>query len=139
MIKEILMLLLGATVGLLVSMYLEARKSKSDEMKTLEASIVAINSRLDILATQVSPLWARVQSQIANELHHPNLRYAEMDKLLEKLESLDITSEERARLKELLLQRSVDTHSDIDDDQRSSALIMVSVMGKVLKETKEAA
>jgi len=137
MLKEILTLALGAGFGAVVSMYLEARKSRTDELKELEQAIVAINSRLDILSTQVSPLWARVQSEIAGELHHPHPRYAEMDTLLEKLEALLITEDERVRLKELLVQRSLDMHEDITDSQRASAKLMIGVMDKVLKETND--
>lgn len=87
--------------------------------------------------TQLSPLWANVQSRIADELHHPNPRYAEMDTLLEQLEALTITVDGRTRLKKLLEERSKDMHQDITEGQRTSASLMILVMDKVVVESKE--
>lgn len=105
------------------------------------AYTVRINARqakqgedIAILKTQVSPLWAKVQAQIAADLHQPHPRYAEMDKLLEKLEALTISDEERGRLKELLLERSKDAHPDISEEQREKAKLMIVVMDMVLIE-----
>jgi hypothetical protein len=107
------------------------------------AYCVRINARqseqaIDIatLKTQVSPLWARVQARISEDLHHPHPRYYEMDKLLESLEALTITTDERIRLKELLLERSVDMHEDITEEQRKKAQLMIQVMELVLLESK---
>jgi hypothetical protein len=88
------------------------------------------------LETQMSPLWSRVQARISSDLHHPHPRYFEMDRLLEKLEALTITMEERQRLKVLLLERSTDTHVDITDAQRKSAKAMIPIMDMVLLEAK---
>jgi len=97
------------------------------KMAMMEKSIIR-------LETQVSPLWANVQTQIARDLHHPHPRYFEMDKLLEKLEALTITPQERARLKVLLQERSVDMHADITDSQRTKAELMLKVMDIVVLE-----
>jgi hypothetical protein len=112
-------------VALLASVSLIYSRIRSMEIKMAE------------LSTQVSPLWAQVQSRIAKELHHPHIRYKEMDLLLEKLEAkpLELSSDERARLKELLKHRSKDMHPDITMQQRSSAALMLGVMDKVLEET----
>jgi hypothetical protein len=79
-------------------------------------------------------LWARVQAQIAQDLHHPNPRYTEMDGLLEKLDNLTITLDERDRLKVLLAERSKDMHEDIGQQQREKASFMITVMDMVLAE-----
>lgn len=112
----------------------------------LLAFIVKQNRRMDehdklltILNTQVSPMWATVQARMSADLHHPNQRYAEMDRLLEKLESLVISDLERQRLKELLLIRSVDMHEDITESQRKSALAMIPLMDLVVIEAKQQA
>ena len=106
--------------------------------RTLNAQLVEMRINISELKTQVSPLWAKVQAQISADLHHPNPRYFEMDKLLEKLEALTISHEERERLKELLLERSLDMHEDITDEQRQKAQLMIQVMALVLMEAKDA-
>jgi hypothetical protein len=108
------------------------------------AFIVRLNGRIDALAvstakleTQISPFWASVQLQISKDLHHPNPRYHEMDDLLEKLEALTISPEERERLKALLVERSSDTHEDISEDQRKKASLMIPLMDMVTEEAKQ--
>lgn len=98
------------------------------------ARVLDLQLEVRQLTTQISPLWARVQAQIAADLHQPHPRYAEMDKLLEKLEGLVITIDERSRLKVLLIARSQDMHVDITQDQREKAALMIMVMDAVLKE-----
>jgi hypothetical protein len=88
------------------------------------------------LQTQMSPFWAIVQAKISKDLHHPSVRYAEMDGLLEKLEALTITLDERERLKALLVERSTDRHEDITDDQRMKAGLMIPLMELVVDEAK---
>lgn len=106
-------------------------------LRTLNADIVSIKVAMSKLDTQVSPLWAKVQAQISADLHHPHPQYKEMDDLLEKLEAITITSEERARLEVLLVQRSHDMSPMISNSQRESAVIMIQVMKKVLREAEE--
>src|ERR1700691_4149119 len=108
------------------------------------AFIVRLNGRIDALTvstakleTQISPFWASVQLQISKDLHHPNPRYHEMDDLLEKLEALTISPEERERLKALLVERSSDTHEDISEAQRKKASLMIPLMDMVTEEAKQ--
>jgi hypothetical protein len=89
------------------------------------------------LATKVSPLWAKIQAQISNDLHHPFARYLEMDLLLEKLEALTITPVGRDRLKILLIERSKDMDPEITDEQRKKATLMLHVMDLVVTEANE--
>ena len=86
------------------------------------------------LDTKVSPLWARVQTVIAADLHHPHPQYAEMDRLLEELEKLTISEAGRSRLKILLQQRSMDMDPDITQAQRDKSVLMLHVMDLVVQE-----
>jgi hypothetical protein len=91
---------------------------------------------VDTLKTQMSPFWASVERIVSAELHHPSARYAEMDGLLEKLDVLTITDEERERLRVLLLERSNDEHADITESQKQKALLLIPLMDVVLEEAK---
>lgn len=102
-----------------------------------ETRIRALEDKFLELRTQVSPVWLAAQSKMIEELHHPNPKYAEMDGLLEKLDNNTLLPPERARLKVLALLRAVDFDPEITDLQRASALILGSVMDKVVIE-KEA-
>jgi len=119
--------LIIAAFTIVVGAIIAFLKSMSDRLQKLEIEF----AKLD---TQVSPLWAKVQAQIAADLHHPEDRYREMDRLLEKLEAMSISNPERDRLKDLLLERSLDMHADISDDQRAKAKLMIGVMDMVLTE-----
>jgi hypothetical protein len=127
----------GLEQGLLISLF-------SVSLAALLAYVVRLNGKLSeqekeiaILKTQISPLWSQVQARISANLHHPHARYLEMDTLLEKLEALTISSEERLRLKVLLQERSVDMHYEISNEQRAEAKLMIGVMDLVLDEAKE--
>jgi hypothetical protein len=126
-VNSLLIGFLGITYTALLSAVIAMLVRLGSRFRKVEEEIITIK-------TQVSPLWARVQAQISNDLHHPHPRYKEMDRLLEKLESLEIVPAERARLRQLLLERSKDMHPDITDEQRRSALIMIPVMEMVIKE-----
>jgi hypothetical protein len=89
------------------------------------------------LKTQISPLWQMVQAKITKDLHHPHPRYLEMDTLLEKLDALTITDNERLRLKVLLKERAQDMHADITPEQRISAEILLPVMDRVVMEIEK--
>jgi hypothetical protein len=112
---------LSGFTSLLVMLYLNI----SGRLRLMEIGLATVN-------TQVSPLWAQVQSKVAQELHHDDPRYAEMDGLLERLIALKITTAERARLKQLLVQRVVDP--TVGAEEQKSAKLMIAVMEKVLVE-----
>ncbi|MGC2234271.1 MAG: hypothetical protein WBA09_22410 [Candidatus Acidiferrum sp.] len=127
----------GLEQGLLISCF-------SVSLAGLLAYVVRLNTRMgeqdkeiEILKTKISPLWMQVQARISSDLHHPSPRYLEMDALLEKLEALTITDEERTRLKVLLEERSTDMHAEINDEQRAKAKLMIGVMDLVLDEARE--
>jgi len=99
-----------------------------------------IERQLLELDFQVKPMWAKVQKQLSEDLHHPHAKDQEMDLLLEQLEDLTIdtndpTGKNRHRLKQLLLARSKDMSPDTTESERASAQIMATVMDKVLKES----
>jgi hypothetical protein len=114
-----------ATFGVVLTAIVAYLKNLNTEINSIKVAM----SRLD---TQVSPLWAKVQAQISADLHHPDERYHEMDKLLERLENLTISPSDRERLKVLLLQRATDP--DVDQSQRDKASIMAKVMDMVVAE-----
>jgi hypothetical protein len=97
----------------------------SRRINSLEISFATVD-------TKVSPLWAQVQSKVAQELHHDDPKYAEMDGLLEDLIALRITSSDRVHLKALLLQRADDP--EVSLEEQKSARLMIAVMEKVLIE-----
>jgi hypothetical protein len=123
--------------GLIVATFAAVIGGFAFFFRSLNTQMMELRLEVREIKTQVSPLWAKVQAQIASDLHHPHPRYIEMDGLLEKLELLKITNEERARLKILLLERSTDMHEDITNDQREKALLMIKVMEMVLVEAAE--
>ena len=129
----VLAVLSGVIAYIFTSFRTHQNESRA-EARDLQARIGAIELQLARISTQISPMWAKVQAQIAEDLHHPHARYVEMDKLLEKLEAMTITADERSRLKELLMERSMDFHEDISEDQRKKALLMILVMDAVLTE-----
>jgi hypothetical protein len=123
--------------GLIVATFVAVIGGFAIFFRALNTQMTDLRLEVRELKTQVSPLWAKVQAQISSDLHHPHPRYLEMDKLLEKLESLKITNLERVRLKVLLFERSTDMHEDITNDQREKALLMIKVMDMVLVEAAE--
>ena len=98
----------------------------------LNLQLGKLNVQMATVQTQVSPLWARVQAQVAADLHHPDPRYQEMDTLLEELENLTISEEGRVRLKALLLERSGDPLTD--ETQKLSAQVLIPAMDLVVIE-----
>jgi len=124
----------SATLGLVYTLYVQAKKDRKEAEDALLVWKQDIDKQLTVLNTQVTPLWATVQAKLTADLHHPHPRYLQMDKLLEKLDTLTISDDERIVLKELLVKRSVDTHEDITEGQRESALLLLGVMKKVLTE-----
>jgi hypothetical protein len=104
-------------------------------MVRLQATVRDMATSIAKLEIQMSPMWQRLQSQFSSDLHHPEPRYAEMDALLEKLEALTITNGERLRLRYLLLQRSTDT--DVTEEQRTKAAMMIQIMKMVLIEKEK--
>lgn len=134
LVNSLLIAIFTIVVSAVIAYLVRVNAAKRDEIKHLRLDVEELKRSMATVNTQMSPLWARVQAQIAADLHHPNPRYAEMDGLLETLDALSITPDERSRLKVLLLERSKDMHEDISEEQRKKAAFMVTVMDMVLAE-----
>lgn len=117
----------------------EEGKSFRATLATIQADIHLMQTQIAVLTTQMSPLWSSVQSKIIAELHHPSKQFKEMDILMEQLEQLKITSDGTKRLKVLLLERSVDTSPEVSAEERASAILLLSVMDKVIDEAARVA
>lgn len=105
--------------------------------KALDERLSVIDSQMQMLMTQVSPLWAAVQSKIAKDLTHPSPQFAEMDELLKDLESLQLTPGGKDRLLTLLEERIHSTDPEVTDAEKESARLLEGVMEKVLEEAKD--
>jgi hypothetical protein len=91
-----------------------------------------IQGRISILETQVTPLWAILQKEVADSLHHPHPESERMDYLLEKLEQLSITPEETAELKALARAKADDPNQSPIERERAETLLFI--MPKVVNE-----
>jgi hypothetical protein len=126
-------------LGLLVTLSLRRSNTSASDKAALIAWQAKVDTQMAVLLTQVSPLWAAVQSKIAKDLTHPHKQFKEMDGLLEKLEALSITDEERVRLRDLLKERATSQDAEVNDEERASAKLMIGVMEKVLSEAADPA
>jgi hypothetical protein len=85
--------------------------------------------------------WNRLQTELADTLHHPHIEAQEMDGLLEKLEVFTtaglstISKEDRARLIVLLNERVNDR--DQTDSERTRAELLLFAMKRVEEEQAE--
>lgn len=109
--------LFTALIGVIVSLF--------KRMRTLETTVATLD-------TKVGPLWSQVQSRVAQELHHDDPKYAEMDHLLEELIALRISEPDRSRLRKLLTDRSTDPL--VTEAEHKSAQLMLLTMDKVVIE-----
>jgi fumarate reductase subunit D len=100
--------------GLLWNLNREKKKERDETQK-----------RLTILEVQMSPFWATLQTKLADALHHPHPESKEKDALLEKLEALTISPEERIRLNALLINTSSDTSVSTEERTRAKMLLLV--------------
>ena len=105
--------------------------------KVLDDRLTVIDSQMQMLMTQVSPLWAAVQSKIAKDLTHPSPQFAEMDQLLKDLESLKLTPGGKERLLVLLEERIHSSDPEVSEEEKKSASLLEGVMEKVLEDAKD--
>ena len=91
-----------------------------------------IGNRLSVLEIQVTPLWATLQKQVADALHHPHSKDKETDGLLEKLEALTLTQEERGRLEVLLKTKT--TNPEESDQEKKRADLLLFLMPRAVQE-----
>lgn len=107
-------------------------------IKKLSQDIADLNLKTSVLNVQMAP-YRRLQSELANELHHPDPNYARSDYLLEQLNSdpPKITVPERDELKEYL-KTTASNRSDTGS-ARSTASALLAIMPRVIEEAKEIA
>lgn len=82
--------------------------------------------RLTTLETQMTPFWATLQTKLADALHHPHPESQESDRLLEKLEKLTITAEERDRLR-ILLTEVIENPTVLVEEKAKAQLLLVAM------------
>lgn len=126
-------------LGLLVTLALRRSSATIADKAALLAWQSKVDQQMAVLLTQVSPLWAAVQSKIAKDLTHPSIQFQEMDELLRRLEALTITDDERERLHDLLRERSTSQDPEVSEDERASAKLMIGIMEKVVAEAADPA
>ncbi len=87
--------------------------------------------------------WSKLQKELADTLHHPHPESAEMDKLLEKLETFavtgisEISDQDRARLTKLLRERVDDENQT--QAERIRAEFLLFAMPRARKEQEDLA
>lgn len=134
------------SIGLVVAGWVFTVWHKNRDTTNRAATVASTRNseRLDVLEKQfaaldikITPMWAKVQRQISEDLHMPHRRFKEMDALLEKLDNgtIDDYQGDKARLLELLIKRSKDMGPEVTDSQRASAAIMATVMEKASAES----
>jgi hypothetical protein len=116
-------------IGLLIvgQLFLSSREKK----KQVEENA----KRLTILETQITPFWQSLQTKLGEALHHPHPESFEKDQLLEKLEKLTISPEERDRLNILLT--AVAVNPALSTEERAQAKMLLLVMPVVTSERHE--
>jgi hypothetical protein len=100
-------------VGPFSSVLLAIYFSRQKNLKELEKAVADLVSKDHTR----SPYFDELQRSLATIKHHPGPEHAEMDKLLEQLQGLTITSIGRARLEEIL-------QAEIDDPEVPIALAL---------------
>ena len=109
-------------------------QDQKERTSAILARLDAVEHMVTELQTKVSPLWAAVQSRIITDLTHPHPQFAEMDDLLTKLDALELTAKESARLNVLLEKRITSNDPAVSDEEKESAKLMRGVMAKAISE-----
>ena len=137
--NSVALVILGVALTAFIGWWARSSTARKSRLKDLEAEVAKLKLDAAVNETKITPLWAKVQKQLSEDLHHPHAKDKEVDLLLEKLETAPptISIEETSRLKELLEHRATDMSSEITESERASARIMAVVMDKVLEETAD--
>ena len=135
-LNSYLLLAFGATVTFLVGLWMRSSGVKNKRIDDLEKDVNALKLQVAISDTKITPLWAKVQKQMSDEIHHPDAANKETDDLIDKLENLEVTPTETARLKVLLHERANSTDPKVTARERSIAKIMPVIMDLVLEEAE---
>ena len=130
-------LIVGGMMVLTVVLILSVLRYRDESLKRAEANrakIEQLTTDMALMQKQFSPFWTMVQDNIAEHLTHPSQQFREMDGLLKKLQTLDISDDERKRLIVLLRQRAVTSDLEVTEIEKESASIMLGVMRQVVTE-----
>lgn len=112
--------ILGALVP--IGLFIAGMLVYSQRQRAKEQAETA--KRLAILETQMTPFWATLQTKLADALHHPHPESKERDALLEKLEKLTITQDERARLRTLLAEIIENPAETVEEKAKAQLLLL---------------
>ena len=91
-----------------------------------------LQGRMTAMEVKIAPFWGSLQTKFAKALHKPHPELRRRDILLEKLERLTITPEERQELR--LKLEEVKTDPEATDVEKAQAVIMLAAMPLVLEE-----
>lgn len=118
----------------LITLWAKTSNEKNKRITDLEKDVAGLKTLVAVTDTKVTPLWAKVQKQMSDELHHPHADHQEADDLIDKLENLEATPAETTRLKKLFHERANSKDPKITARERSIATIMPVIMDLVLEE-----
>lgn len=135
----VFLVLFGALLSFMAFAFWRYRDSVNKQRAEDRIKIDGLVADVRALQMQTAPFWQAMQNKLIDDLTHPDVKFAEMDELLARLEALAITPEETERLVHLLHHRIDSGDPEVSEDEKESAEIMILVMGKVISEAKQIA
>ena len=132
-INSVLLALLTFIMSAFFAVWFRSTGQRQKWMDDVIARLVSIEKANVGYDIKLIPLWAKAQKDLSETLHHPHAKDQEADELLDKLEMHpdEMTVEETDRLKNLMLQRSMDT--TISVQERRAATVMPLIMDMVFE------
>jgi hypothetical protein len=125
-----------AVLALMWGVYLKGHNNRvrvtdrhAEEIEAMKREIVEL--KLAQARTE-SPLMKQVQDLLSTGLHHPDPAHSRQDALLEKLDRIELTAEERPELIKLLTRQIANPHTPPNEVMAAKAL--VALMPLVVKE-----
>jgi len=99
------------------------------------AMLFRVNQRLAKLELSATPLWSTLQLEVSRALHHPDPESAPMDKLLVKLEKLELNEAETVELDEMLEIKMKNPKES--DQERKRAELLRFIMPRVVQQAAD--
>lgn len=93
-----------------------------------------LQGRMTALETKVAPFWGSLQTKFAEAMHKPHPELKRRDLLLEHLEKLTITPDERHELR--LMLELVKNDPSSTEVEKAQSIIMLAAMPLVLEEAR---
>lgn len=121
-------------LGALLAYYIRRASKAEEEKDKITDRLKKLEDWVLIADVTAKPFWAAAQTKLVKDLTHPHERFKRPDRLLEKLEDLTITTEERVELHGILEERITTDDPEVNEAEKASAKIMLDIMDKVLKE-----